>query len=107
MASAIEPDDHAQFDEDGFLPDGAPWDEETARRIAVADGLGELDECQMAVVRQLRASYIYLGAIPSLAHVCRFCNLEADCMNTRFPDTREAWRIAGLPNPGEEAKTYL
>jgi hypothetical protein len=24
-----------------------------------------------------------------------------------FPNPREAWRVAGLPNPGEEAKTYL
>jgi tRNA 2-thiouridine synthesizing protein E len=28
-------------------------------------------------------------------------------MQHLFPSPREAWRIAGLPNPGEEAKAYM
>lgn len=107
MATAIKPDNSPLFDEDGFFPHGAAWDEDLARQIALADGLGELDECQMSIVRQLRASYVHLDAVPSLAHVCHLCGLEGDCLSARFRDAREAWRIAGLPNPGEEAKTYL
>lgn len=33
--------------------------------------------------------------------------LDADCLHQLFRSPRQAWRIAGLPNPGEEAKAYL
>lgn len=83
------------------------WDEATARWIAALDGLGELDERQMALAHLLRQHYLRLGAPPALAHICRQSGLAGDCLNQLFPSAREAWRIAGLPDPGEEAKAYL
>lgn len=106
MTTARQPQ-APDFDLDGFLYDTELWDEDTARRIAAMDGLGELDERQLAVVRRLRETYRRTGAAPALAHVCRLDGLEPDCMNRLFPSAREVWRIAGLPNPGEEAKSYL
>jgi len=29
------------------------------------------------------------------------------CLEQLFHGTREAWRIAGLPDPGEEARAYM
>jgi len=95
------------FDGDGFLWETAAWNEDLARRIASLDGLGDLDEAQMAVLRGLRNSFLRRGAPPALPHVCRLEGFSRDCMIRLFPDAREAWRIAGLPNPGEEAKAYL
>jgi len=95
------------FDLDGFLCDMERWNEELARWIAAMDGLGELDDDQLAVVKELRQSYLRTGATPALSHVCRLHGLDPDCMTQLFPSAREAWRIAGLPNPGEEAKAYL
>jgi tRNA 2-thiouridine synthesizing protein E len=95
------------FDADGFIEETGAWTEDMARRIAALDGLGELDERQLSLLRQLRASYQRLGAPPALTHVCRLGGFAQDCMDTLFPNPREAWRIAGLPNPGEEAKSYL
>lgn len=95
------------FDADGFMVETESWNEDLARRIAALDGVGELDERQMALLRRLRDSYRRLGAVPALAHVCHLGGMDADCMGRLFPDPREAWRIAGLPNPGEEAKAYL
>lgn len=95
------------FDADGFTTDVEGWNEEAARRIARMDGLGELDERQMQLVRHLRAGYLQSGALPALPHICHLSGLEPDCMTQFFPSAREAWRIAGLPNPGEEAKSYL
>ncbi len=96
------------FDEDGFMRVTDAWNEDTARQIAALDGLGELDARQLSLLRQLRESYRRLGgAPPALAHVCRLEGLAQNCMDTLFPTPREAWRIAGLPNPGEEAKSYL
>lgn len=96
-----------RFDEDGFFIDMDDWDEALARRIAAMDGIGELDERQLRVVRSLRACYQRKGALPALTHVCHLEGLEPDCLTRLFPSARAAWRIAGLPNPGEEAKAYL
>jgi dissimilatory sulfite reductase related protein len=95
------------FDADGFLPDKALWSVELARHIARIDGLGVLDERQIALLQQLRASYRRLGALPALPHVCHLGGFAPDCMTQLFPSAREVWRLAGLPNPGEEAKSYL
>jgi tRNA 2-thiouridine synthesizing protein E len=98
---------HTIFDADGFMREADAWDERMARRIAALDGLGDLSEGQLSVLHHLRASYRRQGAVPALAHVCRLGGFSGDCMHRLFPDAREAWRIAGLPNPGEEAKAYL
>lgn len=95
------------FDADGFMPDAEDWNMETARHLAFLDGLGELDERQIVLLTILRNSYLRLGALPALPHVCHLCGLEPDCMTRLFPSAREAWRLAGLPNPGEEAKAYM
>lgn len=95
------------FDTDGFMADFASWDEQVARHIAAMDGLGELDERQLALVRELRASFLRLGAPPAWSHVCHLGGFAPDCMTQLFPSAREAWRVAGLPNPGEEGKAYL
>jgi tRNA 2-thiouridine synthesizing protein E len=97
----------ASFDADGFMWQPDNWDEATARQIAHLDGIGDLNEQQITLVRQLRASYQRLGALPAWTHVCHLGGFGPDCMTRLFPDAREAWRIAGLPNPGEEAKAYL
>lgn len=95
------------FDADGFMWEMDAWDEDTAQRIACLDGLGKLDEYQLALLRQLRESYRRRRAPPALAHVCHLGGFSQNCMTQLFPNAREAWRIAGLPNPGEEAKVYL
>lgn len=95
------------FDADGFMPDLDKWSTEVARVIADLDGLGQLDEHQITLLQHLRDSYCRLGALPALPHVCHLGGFEPDCMTRLFPSAREVWRLAGLPNPGEEAKAYL
>jgi len=107
MGSIFPPKGVLSFDRDGFMHDSNDWDEDIAQRIADLDGLGDLDERQLVLVRQLRESYRRFCAPPALAHVCRISGFGSDCMTRLFPDARAAWRIAGLPNPGEEAKAYL
>lgn len=95
------------FDAEGFLADPRDWDESMAGRIAMLDGLGELSDAQWAVVRVLRAEYGRTGALPSLPHACRLAGSDPHCLDELFPNAREAWRIAGLPDPGEEARAYM
>ena len=99
--------DALEFDQDGFRVTAQGWDEDMAQKIAEIDGIGHLDEPRLMLLRQLRADYLRRGAPPALAHICWTTGLMADCMNQLFPSPREAWRIAGLPNPGDEAVVYL
>lgn len=97
----------AIFDDDGFLIDPAMWSESLADQVAQNDGLGQLSEMQLELLRTLRSEFAKHGTVTALSHVCHLTGQGPDCMHHLFPDPREAWRIAGLPNPGEEAKAYL
>ena len=97
----------AIFDPDGFLLDPAMWSESLADRIAQNDGLGELSELQIGLLLELRREYAKHGNVTALSHVCHLTGQSADCLQHLFPGPREAWRLAGLPNPGEEAKAYM
>ena len=97
----------AIFDPDGFLLDPAMWSESLANRIARNDGLDELSELQIGLLLALRREYAKHGSVTALSHVCHLTGQSADCMQHLFPSPREAWRLAGLPNPGEEAKSYM
>lgn len=103
----LEASNTAVFDQDGFLMDPAMWSESLADRIAQDDGFGKLNELQLNLLRALRHEFAKHGSVPSLHHVCHLIGQAPDCMQHLFPGPREAWRLAGLPNPGEEAKTYL
>ena len=97
----------AIFDSDGFLLDPDMWNESLADRVAQTDGLGQLSELQLALLHALRREFAKHGSVTALSHVCHLTGQSADCMQHLFPGAREAWRVAGLPNPGEEAKAYL
>lgn len=34
-------------------------------------------------------------------------DLVANCVHRLFGGPLEAWKVAGLPDPGEEARTYM
>ena len=97
----------AIFDPDGFLLDPSIWNEGLANRIAQNDGLGELNDLQIDLIHALRREFSRHRTVTALSHICHLTGHTGDCMQHLFPNPREAWRIAGLPNPGEEAKAYL
>ncbi len=107
MNTPLTPPSTAIFDPDGFLLDPDMWSENLADRIAQNDGLGELNELQYGLLHALRREYSRHGTVTALSHVCHLTGQEPSCMQHLFPTPREAWRVAGLPNPGEEAKAYL
>lgn len=95
------------FDEDGYLVDVELWDEELAQAIALQEGLGDLEENHWKVVHHLRERYLALGGMPSMRRVCRATGIPKVTIYDLFGSCLTIWRIAGLPNPGEEVKTYL
>ena len=96
-----------QTDEDGFLMDAHRWSRQTARILAELDGIGPLGPDHWAIIYYLREHHLTYGSLPPMSQVCRTHQLERNAVTRLFGGCREAWRIAGLPNPGEEAKSYM
>lgn len=94
-------------DDDGFMLDPHAWDEGVAQRLARIDGLNALTNEQMEILHCLREVYFRSGGLPALPHVCHLKGRSPVCLSELFPGARVAWRLAGLPNPGEEAKAYM
>jgi tRNA 2-thiouridine synthesizing protein E len=96
-----------QFDEDGFMTDPAEWNRELAQQLATRDGIGQLRDAHWDILLPLREHYLETHAILPASHLCHVTHLDPECVADLFHSLREAWRIAGLPNPGEEAKSYM
>lgn len=84
-----------------------PWNEELAQRVAAEEGLGVLTEAHWKVIHTLREHFVQYGALPPRNLVCGANRLEPHCMDELFHGDREAWHVAGLPEPGSEAVPYL
>ncbi|MCG6869984.1 MAG: TusE/DsrC/DsvC family sulfur relay protein [Gammaproteobacteria bacterium] len=97
----------AHFDEDGFLLNPTVWNPKLAASIAQLDGLPNLTNDHWYVIYYLREHHLNHGTLPVMRHVCLANGLERHCVTDLFHDAKEAWRVAGLPNPGEEAKSYM
>jgi tRNA 2-thiouridine synthesizing protein E len=95
------------LDEDGLLADPGLWNEAVAAELARRNGIGELSEDHWLVIRALRHHYQKFGVAPPMAQVCRELGQGRYWVHELFQTCLNAWRVAGLPNPGEEAKTYL
>lgn len=95
------------FDEDGFLVDPHVWSAEVARVIARLEGLDELGAKHWEVMQLVRDQFYAIGALPVMRLVCRAAGLDPQTAHRLFSSCRSLWRIAGLPNPGEEAKSYM
>lgn len=107
MAHPIERLDELLTGE-GFLIDPGAWSEAVAGTLARRDGLPELTGEHWLIIRALREHYRRFGtAPPAFSHLCSRHHLGRRCVDRLFRSEREAWRIAGLPDPGEETKTYM
>lgn len=96
-----------EFDEDGLLKDPNAWSEALAQEIARENGIVALTDEHWEVIRTLREHYAKFGVAPAMYHVCRSHGKGPFWVHDLFHTCLNAWRVAGLPNPGEEAKTYL
>ena len=95
------------FDEDGLVRDFASWSESLAESLAQAEGVGPLTEAHWKLIRAMREHYARRGVAPVMHRVCQQAGIERQQVNDLFGYCLVAWRVAGLPNPGEEAKSYL
>lgn len=95
------------LDEEGYLADTDSWDEDVAKAIAGNEGIDSLTPEMMDVIRFMRSYYQSYNSFPILNAVCKNVHQPQDCVNEEFIDPLKAWKIAGLPDPGDEVVTYL
>ena len=59
------------------------------------------------VIDHLREHYLANGTLPWEGNLCRELDLVEHCVHCLFGGPPAAWTIAGLLDPGEEARTYM
>ena len=96
-----------EFDESGLLKNPMDWTPELAVELASRDGINLLTEQHWAFIKSLRDYYQTFHVPPPASRICRQLHLRHGCGHDLFHTCLSAWRIAGLPDPGEEAKSYL
>jgi len=96
-----------RFDDDGFLVEPDNWTRGLAEQLARQAGMGELGAKHWQVIDLVRERYFSIGALPVMRLVCRAVGLDPHDAHRLFSSCRSLWCIAGLPNPGEEAKSYM
>jgi TusE/DsrC/DsvC family sulfur relay protein len=95
------------FDADGFVAEPGAWTPAVADAIARLEGLPTLSAKHWEVIDLVRGRYYGTGALPVMRLICRAAGIDPRNAHRLFNSCRSLWRIAGLPNPGEEAKTYM
>ncbi|MDT8452981.1 MAG: TusE/DsrC/DsvC family sulfur relay protein [Gammaproteobacteria bacterium] len=100
---------HVEMDNEGFLQNPDEWNEQLAKWLAKQEGLDELSEARWQVIYALRDYYKEHQHVPNFKKLCKDAHqTDAYCMERLFDNNgSKAWRIAGLPNPGEEINAYL
>ena len=97
----------AHFDEDGFLTESECWSSDLADQLARQAGMDQLTAKHWEVIRIVRERYFSIGALPVMRLLCRAAGLDPSQAHQLFSSCRSLWRIAGLPNPGQEARAYM
>ena len=102
-----DPVDADVLDKYGFLKEPDLWSRDLALGLAAEMNLGELTEAHWRVIDWIRAHHLDSGMLPVQSTLCREVELDPDCIVALFGGPIELWRLAGLPDPGEEARTYM
>jgi TusE/DsrC/DsvC family sulfur relay protein len=95
------------FDDNGFLADPGQWSPALAAVLAAEAGIERLGPAHWRVIEHVRERFFSLGSLPVMRLVCRAAGIEPGTAHRLFSGCASLWRIAGLPNPGEEARAYM
>lgn len=107
MNTAEHQTENIQLDDDGLLMDPQCWNRQVAQQLAIELDVGILSADHWNVIEALRAHYERFGVAPAMHNICRSSHHSEDWVHNLFHSCLNAWRVAGLPDPGEEAKAYL
>ena len=95
------------FDPDGFMVKSTEWSREMASQIAKEEGLYPLTMNHWRTINYVRKRFLQFEQPPLLRRMCRDTGLDRFEVKELFGSCLAMWRIAGLPNPGDEARSYM
>jgi TusE/DsrC/DsvC family sulfur relay protein len=93
-------------DDDGFLVNLEDWTVSVARIIAKQEGIEDLSEDKLDILIFMREYYKKYKFFPIVRFICKNVHQHGACVTEQFSDPIRAWKIAGLPNPGEEVISF-
>jgi len=90
------------LDEEGYLLNYDEWNEAVASALAEREGIGELAADRLDILKFMRKYYEEHKFFPILRYVCKSVDQPLNCVTEKFMEPITAWKLAGLPNPGDE-----
>lgn len=100
------PQNSVLLDEQGYLMDPADWTPSFTERKAREANV-ELNNKHWQLIEMIRDKYLRLGALPPMRTICKAAGFDKHELKQQFGSCLRLWKIAGLPNPGEEARAYM
>ncbi|MHB8881077.1 MAG: TusE/DsrC/DsvC family sulfur relay protein [Thermodesulfovibrionales bacterium] len=94
------------LDDEGYLVHDGDWNETVAMALAEREGAGELTSDKMDILKFMRSYYKEYNFFPILRFVCKNVGQPKNCVTEKFIEPVIAWKIAGLPNPGDEVNMF-
>jgi TusE/DsrC/DsvC family sulfur relay protein len=94
-------------DDEGYLTNMDDWNETVAKALASKEGIEDLTQDRLDIIKFLRDYYIKYNFFPILDSVCLHVHQPHQCMNDKFIHPLKAWKIAGLPKPDDVVLAYL
>lgn len=90
-----------EFDNDGFMVDHTAWNEAIAAELAKEEGIDELSDRHMEVIRYFRSEFESKGTAPSIRKLNKSGVVPTKELYQLFPGgpAKKAARIAGLKKP--------
>ena len=99
-----------EVDGDGYLVRFEDWNEKVAGALAEREGILKqcpLTEERLNILKFMREYYKKFNSFPIVRAVCKNVHQPKKCLNERFLDPIQAWKIAGLPKPTTEVFAYI
>lgn len=96
-----------KVDDEGYLAAFDDWNEKVACALAEKEGVDELTPERIDILRFMRDYFRRYNSFPVLQAVCKNIHQSKECVREEFIEPLKAWKIAGLPKPGEEAVAYI
>jgi TusE/DsrC/DsvC family sulfur relay protein len=90
------------LDDEGYLVNFDDWNENVACALAERESIEELTKEKLDILKFIREYYRKYNFFPILNAVCKNVHQPKNCINEQFIDPLKAWKLAGLPKPGED-----
>ena len=95
-----------KLDSAGFLIDPCSWSRAFTEQRAFEQSI-VLEDHHWRLIETIRDKVLRLGSLPPMRSLCKSVGVNRAAVSRDFGTCLNLWKIAGLPNPGEEAIAYM